>query len=315
VLTQAAAGGLCFPPWLDIISRTIPDRMRGRFLGGWNGTGNILGLGGATLAAGFLAWFPWPWNFAACFTLSFLFVAISFVLLALGREPRREEVHSAPTRTGPPLAQGKAWLADMGAVIRGDTAFRRFLIANALSGLALLGSGLLAVAALRQAHLSNAVVGLETTVVLFAIMIGNFLWGFVGDRLGHRSILICGSAAGALAMGVALMAHDVVLMTLAFLLFGLGMAGIQLAQLTYVVEFGTPARRPVYIGLAYLLLAPFATAAPLIGGIMADRWGYTPVFFVAALLGIGATLVYWLWVRDPQSGASTASGAIAAIGD
>ena len=34
LLTMSTASGLCFPPWLDLISRTIPDRLRGRFLGG-----------------------------------------------------------------------------------------------------------------------------------------------------------------------------------------------------------------------------------------------------------------------------------------
>jgi MFS family permease len=299
LLTMSTASGLCFPPWLDLISRTIPDRLRGRFLGGWTGTGNLLGLGGAAVATGLLIWLAWPWNFAACFLLSFFCVAISFVLLAMGREPERTERHHAVKVTEPAMAQGQRWLGDMWSVIHGDIAFRRFLIANAFSGMALLGSGLLAVAALRQAHLSKQTIGLETTVVLFAIMAGSIGWGIFGDHRGHRAILTWSSIAGTLAMVFALIAHEVVAMTLAFLLFGLGTAGMQLAQLTYVVEFGTPARRPVYIGLSFLLLAPFATIAPLIGGIMADQWGYTPAFLLAALLGVLATLAFGLWVRDP----------------
>ncbi len=299
LLTMSTASGLCFPPWLDLISRTIPDRLRGRFLGGWTGAGNLLGLGGAALAAGLLIWLAWPWNFAACFILSFLCVSISFVLLAMGREPERTERHHAARMPEPFLAQGRRWLADMWSVIRDDTAFRRFLVANGLLGMSLLGSGLLAVVALRQAHLSKQIIGLETTVVLFAVMIGNVVWGVIGDRRGHRVILIWSCVAGTLAMVFALVAHEVVAMTLAFLLFGFGTAGTQLAQLTFVVEFGTPARRPVYIGLAYLLLAPFATIAPLIGGMMADQWGYAPTFLLAALLGGMTTLAFGLWVRDP----------------
>jgi len=299
LFTITAAGGLCFSPWLDLISRTIPGTMRGRFLGGWSGIGNIFGIGGAAVATKLLTTFQWPWSFAACFALSFCFMIVSFGMLAQGREPIRTDVHRVIKTTGSSFTRGRHWVVDMRSVVVGDRAFRRYLGANALSGTSLLGSGLLAIVALRQAHLTNQQVIIETTVVLFATMIGNFLWGFIGDRFGHRAVLVWSSASGTCAMLLTLIAHSVLAMTLAFFFFALGTAGVALAQLTYVIDFGPPARRPVYIGLAFILLAPFATLAPLIGGIMADQWGYAPVFVIAATLSLGTTLTYWLWVHDP----------------
>lgn len=300
VTTQATGSGLSFPPWLDLLARTIPDRVRGRFLGGWSGAGNVVGIGGAALASGIIAWLPWPWNYALCFTASFIAVSISFVLLASSREPERPVVYHAPRVAGHALKQTTAWLWAMWSVVRDDPLFQPLLATNALSGLATLGSGLLAVVALRQAHLSAVLVGLEGTVLLLAATSGSFLWGMLGDKAGHRAVLIWGSLCGALATAAALLAHDLIMITLVFFLFGLSISAIQLAQLTFVVDFGTPERRPTYIGLSFLLLMPFAAGSPLLGGIIADRWGYGPVFVLATIFGVAATLAFWLWVRDPQ---------------
>ena len=300
ILMQASGGGLTFPAWLDFIARAIPDSIRGRFIGSWSGLGNVVGVGGAALATALIVALPWPWNYSAIFLLSFVAVVISFILLAISREPQRTVTYAAPRAAGSAFRRWRSWQADMGQVIRTDHIFQRFLLANGIAGLAGLGNGLLAIAALRQAHLSEEAVSLEATVLIVATTLGNFLWGWVGDRAGHRVVLVCGALGGTVAMLLALLAHQFVLVTLAFFIFGLGTAATQLAQLSYVVEFGTPERRPTYIGLAFLLITPTAAIGPLLGGIMADHWGYSPVFFMAAVMGLVTTLTYWLWVRDPK---------------
>jgi MFS family permease len=101
-------------------------------------------------------------------------------------------------------------------------------------------------------------------------------------------------------MTIELIAENAPLVTVAFLLFGLGTAALQLAQLSFVVEFGTPERRPTYIGITFLLYTPCAAIGPILGGIIADHWGYSPAFGLAALMGVVATLAYALWVHDPR---------------
>ena len=297
VFTQALGGGLTFPAWLDLIARAIPNQVRGRFLGSSTGIGNILGTGGAALAAAIIVGLMWPVNYALCFILSFVAVTISFGLLASVREPARLTV--TQVATGTVLARGGVWLRSMGTVVRGDPLFQPYLVATAFSGLAMLGSGLLAVAALKQAHLSEQIVAFEATVLIIASTVANFFWGWFGDRFGHRLVLVWGSGCVAIAMLLELVARDVSVVTLAFFLFGFGLAAIQLAQLSFVVDFGTPERRPTYIGLSFLVYTPFAALAPVLGGAIADRWGYTPTFALSAVIGLGAAFAFWRWVRDP----------------
>lgn len=338
------SSGLCYPPWLDLIARAIPDGWLGRFLGFWSGIGGALSIGGAAVAATLIATFPFPLNFALCFLLTFGAFVISFILLALGREPPRTLPAPSPTTTNsgmsdnrsvqaPGAAQpteaassaiyaGEARFqreltapAPVGAgerlgffaqthehwmLLWGDRGLRKVVVGNALAGVATMAAGLFAVAALRVGGLSDTQVGVESAVLLIAMTGGNFLWGVVGDRWGHRAVLAWGMVCAALSAGLALVAHGFWPYALVFALLGLNIAAIQLAQLTYIAEFGPPERRPTYIALASVAYAPFAIGAPILGGWLADRWGYAPVFVVTALVAAVGAVAFRVWVPEAR---------------
>ena len=135
---------------------------------------------------------------------------------------------------------------------------------------------------------------------------GYFLWGAIGDRFGHRSILVWGSLCAALSAGVALWAHGFWAYALVFLLLGLSLTATSLASFTLITEFGPEARRPTYIALASVAYAPFAVGAPILGGFLADAWGYVPVFIISAIAGLAAMLAFQLLVPDPRKRAMQA---------
>jgi MFS family permease len=298
ILVQTGAGGLTLPPWLDMVARVIPEDWRGRFFGGSTGLGGALGIGGAAGAAAILRYIAWPWNFSLCFLLTFGMMAISFCCLALAREPER-------VRRPRPMAA--RWRA-LGAILRNDRDFRRLILANALSAAPSMASGLFAVAAAERAHLPDATVGALTAVFLTANTVSNFIWGPLGDHYGHRVMLALGMICGTAACAFASMASDAMLFGLVFLCFGLSLAASQLAQFTFVIEFGPESLRPTYIALSYITYAPFAIGAPLTGGFLADHVGFAWVFALAASLAMLAALLYFLWVPDPRMRARRATG-------
>jgi MFS family permease len=186
------------------------------------------------------------------------------------------------------------------AILRADPTFARYLVANAISGVATMAGALFAVAAARQGGLSEGQVGVEGVVLIIAMTLGNFLWGFVGDHLGHRAALVWGSVCAGGAAALALGAHGVWWFGLAFFLLGLSVSATQLTQLTATGEFGPIGRRASYIALMSVTYAPFAVGAPLLGGWMADHWGYGVVFTLSAVFGLLAALGYALW--GPRAG-------------
>lgn len=295
--------GLTYPAWLDMIARAIPGDWLGRFFGFWTGLGGLFGIGGAAVAAALLGRFAFPLNFALCFSLTFGMFIISFVLLSLGREPPRTVRHK-PVRGDTPEESAyqsvRTELHTIWAVLRGDRGLIRLIGGNALVGIATMASALFAVAAIKRGGLSDSAVGIENTVLFIAMTGGYFLWGAIGDRFGHRSILVWGSLCAALSAGVALWAHGFWAYALVFLLLGFNLAATGLASFTLIAEFGPEARRPTYIALASVAYAPFAIGAPILGGFLADAWGYVPVFIISALAALAAMLTFQLLVPEPR---------------
>ncbi|HEY7984905.1 MAG TPA: MFS transporter [Ktedonobacterales bacterium] len=296
------AGGLTYPAWLDLIARTIPTNWIGRFMGLWSGLGGVLGIGGAALATAILFNVGWPQNFALCFALSSAAMAISFVLLALGREPERA-LHATPTEPAEPERARPAFAESpraLVALVRQDRGLRRLLASNALVGIASMASALFAVAALPLGGLSAAQVSAEGTVLFLAMTAGNVLWGMIGDHAGHRHVLVWSSACAVIAPLLALGARGVLAEAVVFFVLGLQLSGTQLAGFTLITQFGPETRRPTYVALASVAYAPFAIGAPLLGGALANAWGYRLVFIITALVGVLAALAFQFWVPDPK---------------
>ncbi|MDE3228762.1 MAG: MFS transporter [Chloroflexota bacterium] len=296
------AGGITYPAWLDMIARSIPRTWLGRFMGFWWGAGNVMGIGGGAIATVLLASVTWPLNFALCFAMTFAAMVISFVLLALGREPARV------TPTPPPAPRSmSAQAREIVALVRQDGALRRLLIANGLVGMATMAGALYAVSAVRLGGLSDPEVGAESTVLFVAMTIGSFAWGAVGDRFGHRATLLWGTVCAGIAGLVALVAHGFLAYGVVFLALGLSVSGVLLAGFTLITEFGPVERRPTYVALASVAYAPFVIGAPILGGLIANAWGYPPVFVVTALFATAAALMLRFWVPDPKTTTITAS--------
>lgn len=307
--------GLCSPPWLDMIARSVPSGWIGRFFGLWTGLGGVFGIGGAALAAAILAHVTWPLNFALCFFLTFAMFVISFVLLSRGREPQRpeqpEQVAPAPTLEAESPARGvlaefaevRGQLRAIWLLARGDRGLWWLIAANGVLAVASMAGAFFAVAALGShgsGGLSVAQVGAESSVLFVGSMGGNFLWGNIGDRYGHKAILVWSSLCAAAAAVLALVATGFVAWGAVFFLYGLTLSGTQLASFTFITEFGPPERRPTYIALASVAYAPFAVGAPLVGGWLAGFWGFGLVFVLSGAAGLAATALYRVAVPDPR---------------
>ncbi len=304
-LIPALSSGLTFPAWYDLIGRAIPKAWMGRFLGIWMGVGGALGALGSLAAAALIAEFAFPLNFALCFMLAFVAYVVSFTLLAMGRESPRPARPAESFELG--TEQSRSGFGAQLAILRTDGAFTRYLVANAISGVATMASALFAVAAARKGGLSDAAVGIEGVVLIIAMTLGNFLWGFVGDHISHRAALVGGNVAIAFSAALAFGAHGVWGFGAAFFLLGLGISAIQLLQLTATGEFGPVDRRASYIALMGVTFAPFAVGAPLLGGWMADHWGYNLVFALSAIFGALAALAFSFWGPRPARNNSTSA--------
>jgi MFS family permease len=296
IAVTTIAGGATMPAWIDLIARMMPDDWRGRFFGLSSAFGGLLGIGGSAGAAALLSRYTWSTGIALCFACCFAFMIVSFVFLALGREP----VPETPVVTASHRQTG-AWRR-LPALVRQDRNLRWYLVAIAFVTSASAAAPFYIVEAKHRLGLSDAAASLYAVVLLAASTAGSVLWGYVGDRLGHKRVVLGGALCAGLAAALALALRQPVGFGFVFLLVGLSTSGFQLSSLTFIVDLAPIDQRPTYVGLAMFTQTPFAAIAPLLIALVADEGGYGAVFALTAALALAALLLVWLAVHDPRKG-------------
>lgn len=257
------------------------------------------GLAASFATASILAAVRAPASYGVCFVAATICMALSYVVLLFTREPPA----SAPPAPSVPL---RAYLGRIPALLRRDRNMAWFLTARAFTVVGVMGSAFFTVYALRVLGAPAWRVGVFTTMLLAGQVVGNLVFGWLGDRMGHRLVLAAGTAAMAGASLVALFARSVDAMLIAFLLDGVYEAALSVSGLNILLEMA-PAigERPTYVGLGRSAVAPIACAAALLGGLLADAAGFTSVFAVSAAFCLIALAVLVIQVREPRHLAGT----------
>jgi len=293
LLVMTGVGGALMPAWLDIVGRTIPTSIRGRFFGVSNVAASVGGLVASTLAAYILAAVPPPRSYALCFLAGSVFIVGAYVALAQVREP-------AGPGGGAALSLGQ-YLARMPALLRRDRDLLWFLVARGAGTFGGMATGFYTVYALRAFGAADWQVGAFTTLLLGGQVVGNLGPGWLADRVGHRAVLMVGLSALAAGNALALAAHSVRGLEPVFVLLGVHQASVHISARTILLELAPEAERPTYIGLTNTALAPLTFSAPIAAGLMADRLGFPLIFgLAAAMAALGVALLRAL-VREPRS--------------
>lgn len=293
LLVITSAGGVLMPAWMDIVARTVPVGLRGRFFAVASLLGGAGGLLGSALTAWVLARMPAPDGYAVCFLMAALCMGLSYAALARVRESRAAAVEVAP-----PLG---VYLRRAGRMLRDDRNLAWFLFARALIFVGMMASGFYTVYALRHYAAPDWAVGVFTTALLAGQMAGNVALGALADRAGHLAPLGIGAGALLVANTGAWLVPSLELFIAVFVLQGLHLAAVNVSGLNVLLEFApTPALRPTYVGLGTTLLTPVAFGAPLVAGLMADAFGFPAVFVVAGLGSLAGLVLLLGRVREPR---------------
>ena len=293
VATMAVSGGSIMPAWMDLIGKVIPVSVRGRFFATGTVISGLTGVAGAAAVGVLLSQYPYPRGYALCFFAAFAALAASFFFLAATRE------YPAPP-TKPPIGFG-AYMRRLPGVLRSDHNFSAYLGARAFGLVSTMGHAFYTVFALTRLGAGDEQVGVFTFWVLAAQTVSTVAWGWLADRHGHKVVLVLGTGAAVLGNVVALVAAEPQHMYLAFAAMGAYLSAVGVSHLAIMLEFSAPEDRPTYVGLAGTLLSPFAFAAPLLGGLLADAVGYPVVFAAAAVLAAASAAFLVCAVREPRS--------------
>ena len=279
----ALAGGLGGVAYLPVIGKAIPPGLRGQFFGARSLLAGFLGA-----AAGWLSrplWGRFPEGFALAFLLAALALFVGFWGFWLIPEPKE------PRRPAPGFAQH---LASVFALLQ-KPRLRRLLLVYVLIGFYFFALPFYAVAARAQGLPAEA---LGYLVAAQALAEGLNLWiGRWMDRFGPQiGIRIVALLALSMPL-VALFGHGLWAAIFVFLLIGVITNGIENAFSAYLLACAPKAEAARHTALLYLASAPRALW-PLLGGLLAARAGFVPLFGLTVLV-LGVGLVLSLRLSDP----------------
>lgn len=162
--------------WQDMIAKIFPVSKRGRFFGITNFLGNGTGILGALAVPLMLEEFTFPLGFVMSFAIAGIMIFISWVFLALTREP------SVPNRKLP--VSQLDYLRSLPEVVRKDHNFRMYLLATFIISLSGMATGFLVVYTVKTWNLSDAKAGGFVIAMQLGLALGNLFFGFLADRRG-----------------------------------------------------------------------------------------------------------------------------------
>lgn len=289
---HSLGGGLTANPWQSMIGKIMPAERIGTFFGTQSAAANLLASGSAIVAGFLLYAVPSPYNFAICFLLTGGFMAISYIFLAFTREPE----HPLPAASE---HQQIGWRRLL-AILRQDKNFRWYILARMLSQGAWVAISFYTVYAVRQFDMTAETAGFLTGLLMLAQAFANPVLGWIGDHWGHRTVYAGGALMMTASAALAWFAPEIGWLYAAFALAGFSNAAVWSIAMSFTLEFGTGSEKPLYIGLANTLIAPFTLLAPIIGGGLADAFGFHSTFAVAVICGLATAVLLQFVVRDPQ---------------
>lgn len=292
LIWQALGGGFTATPWQSLIAKIMPSDQRGTFYGIQSAAANLLASISAVAAGFLLSTLSSPLDFTACFLLASLAMTISWLAIAQTREP------STPPKTLP--ESGKAFSHHLVAILKRDHNFRWFIAVRMLSQFAMMGFAFYTVYAVTILGMNEVTVGIMTGVLMGIQIVVNPVMGWLGDHLGHRSLMTVGLLAATISGLLAWYAPHPNWFYLVFILAGVANVSVWTIGLAMILEFGNESERPAYIGLANTLITPATILAPILGGLLAQNIGYPAAFIASSIGGVAAAFLLYKQVHDPR---------------
>ncbi len=134
-------------------------------------------------------------------------------------------------------------------------------------------------------HSSAGTISWGVTGLFLTMAIGTPVMGRVGDAIGRRQVFLFGSATLTLSMVLCALAWDPFSFIAFRMLTGIGIACTMPNGMAMVIDAHPPERRAVAIGWFQMVMSGAPVFGLVIGGAMAEAFGWRSVFVLIAPIG------------------------------
>jgi MFS family permease len=231
------------------------------------------------------------------FSLALVLTWLSYFFFTMTKEPDRKQGGAQLQKE---IGMEKDRLIDLPVfkqILKSDKNFVLYLVSRSLVFMGNMAAGFLAVYAIQRFVLSDDQAAIFTGLLFVSGVVGNAVWGSLGDKIGPKRVLFISGVIWSAAILLAILSKTIWAYYGVFLLMGLSSSGSIMGDLMLVMELGDDARRPTYLGLARTLPGIFLLIAPMLAGVIVKTSGYL-VMFIVTLVFMGLGLAFLLPVKD-----------------
>ncbi|HWQ05527.1 MAG TPA: MFS transporter [Longilinea sp.] len=292
LIWQGMGAGLAANGWQNLIAKIIPSDYLATFFGLQSAAANLLASAGAIIAGSLLERNPGSRGFSYLFLIASFFMLVSWFFLRQTRE--ESTVRDENLRTDIPL-----WKT-IGSVFRENKPFVWFIVSRILFYFGMMAYAFFIVYAVRKLRMSEIEAGILTSVLLITQMAANIILGRIADKWSRKGVIEFGALASVGCCLLAWLAPNTSWFYPVIILEGIANTAFWTIGFPILLEFGTDAQRPTFVGLGNTFIAPAAILSPILGGWLADNASYPITFLVSAILGGVAAFVLHFFVKDPK---------------
>ncbi len=277
-----------------LMAKVIPLSRRGRLQAWRNATGGAIA---AVLAFVAGKYFIGPNIFGNGYSTTFVF---AFVLTSLGLWALQLLLKEPEPPTVRAEGRFRDRLREFPDLIKQDKAYGFFIVVQMLATSARIATPFFIIYVGQQIEMTGTTLGLLSLAFLGADTLSNLVWGYMGDKSGFRLVLLLSIAGWILATILLMNFHSTPAIFAAFFALGAAQGGYNMAAQTMILEFGDRDDLPMRIAVSATAESVTATLSPLIGGAVADMFGYSVVFGASIGFLAAALLILFVAVGEPR---------------
>lgn len=279
------------PAFSTMLTKAIPADKRGRLWGVSMALGGLIGIAGARWSSWLLEEYGMPQGYALCFLIGYVVLMITVTPLGWVREPE-----GLPSDTP---VDFRAYWSETCELLRQNPGFRTLVWTEWFFALAAMAPAFYTAHAHDVFGAKATDIGHFTMIQIAAVTVGGYLWGVLSDRRGTRRTLVLTASLMGLAPLMALFIPSLGWYPLVFFFSALARTGFDVGYYNIVLEYAGEQKVATFQGVRGIAIVLPRVVFPLMGGVLAERFGYAAVFGIS-LAAVAGILVMLKRVRDPR---------------